>query len=466
MKIKLNNINIDKKDPFKEDILERKESVEILTQLISETQDSLVLAIDSLWGTGKTTFVKMWQMHLENKGFSTLYFNAWENDFNDDALIALIGEIEIAIDSFETENSKLDKIQYNFEKIKRAASVLIKNSIPIALKYASAGVLDYDDLTEKAIGEITEKIAKNEINKYEESKHILTEFKEHLENFAKEITDSEKPIVFFIDELDRCRPTYALQVLEKAKHFFNVENIVFVLAIDKNQIGNSIKGIYGLDMDVDGYLRRFIDLNYHLPEPPKGAFVEALFKRFNFNKYFEERTNQSSNFRHDKEHFVSIFSELFSIFNFSLRIQEQCFTQISLVFKTTPVSLKLYPILLAVLISIKNYNLDLYKRYINGNIDSNKLMTELFSSKEGQEFLDSHYGNVIEAYLIYYDSTEVKEQLIEQYRDIKENQNTNKDIYRKAEKIMRIINDLDFAVSHNVKDYIVKKIEIMDRFQN
>ncbi|TDP81814.1 hypothetical protein C7957_1495 [Halanaerobium saccharolyticum] len=219
-------------------------------------------------------------------------------------------------------------------------------------------------------------------------------------------------------------------------------------------------------MDVDGYLRRFIDLNYHLPEPPKGAFVEALFKRFNFNKYFEERTNQSSNFRHDKEHFVSIFSELFSIFNFSLRIQEQCFTQISLVFKTTPVSLKLYPILLAVLISIKNYNLDLYKRYINGNIDSNKLMTELFSSKEGQEFLDSHYGNVIEAYLIYYDSTEVKEQLIEQYRDIKENQNTNKDIYRKAEKIMRIINDLDFAVSHNVKDYIVKKIEIMDRFQN
>ncbi|TDP81813.1 KAP-like P-loop domain-containing protein [Halanaerobium saccharolyticum] len=163
MKIKLNNINIDKKDPFKEDILERKESVEILTQLISETQDSLVLAIDSLWGTGKTTFVKMWQMHLENKGFSTLYFNAWENDFNDDALIALIGEIEMAIDSFETENSKLDKIQYNFEKIKRAASVLIKNSIPIALKYASAGVLDYDDLTEKAIGEITEKSQKTKL---------------------------------------------------------------------------------------------------------------------------------------------------------------------------------------------------------------------------------------------------------------------------------------------------------------
>lgn len=408
----------------------------------------------------------MWQAYLQNEGFSTLYFNAWENDFNDDALISLIGEIEVAMDSFKTSDSKVPKIKENLKKIKGAASVLIKNSIPIALKYASAGVLDYDKLTETAIGEITRKMTEEQINKYEESKHTIVKFKEHLQDFAKEITETSKPLVFFIDELDRCRPTYALQVLEKAKHFFNVDNIVFILAIDKNQIGNSIKGIYGEGMDVDGYLRRFIDLNYHLPEPPKGAFVKALFNRFGFNEYFEERTSYSRNFRNDKEYFISIFSELFSIFDFSLRVQEQCFTQVSLVFKTTSIQIKLYPILLATLISIKNYKISLYKKYVGGDINANQLMNELFLTKEGKEFCNSHYGYVIEAYLLYFDSTENKEKSIKKYSDIIQRESPQEDIHRKAKKILSIINDLEFSGDYNVLDNVVKKIEMLNRFQS
>jgi len=68
--------------------------------------------------------------------------------------------------------------------------------------------------------------------------------------------DNQKPLIFFIDELDRCRPDYALQLLEKAKHLFNIDGIIFILALDRDQIGHSLKSIYGEGLDVDGYLRR------------------------------------------------------------------------------------------------------------------------------------------------------------------------------------------------------------------
>ena len=98
--------------------------------------------------------------------------------------------------------------------------------------------------------------------------------------------------MFIIDELDRCRPSFSIEVLEKAKHFFNVENIIFVLGADKEQLGHSIKAIYGNDLNVNGYLRRFIDLDYVLPSPDKGLFVKVLFKKHLFNEYFSSKTGR------------------------------------------------------------------------------------------------------------------------------------------------------------------------------
>lgn len=81
-------------DPFAKDVLERRPSAELLTQLVKRTETPLVLGIDSAWGTGKTTFVRIWKQHLENEGFKTLYFNAWETDYVAEPLIALVGELE------------------------------------------------------------------------------------------------------------------------------------------------------------------------------------------------------------------------------------------------------------------------------------------------------------------------------------------------------------------------------------
>src|SRR3989339_2266062 len=95
MKAKHYDIEIDDpKVPFKNCKLGREQYANVLTNVVQTYADGFVLALNNEWGTGKTTFVKMWQQQLKNEGFKTLYFNAWENDFEKDILITLISEPE------------------------------------------------------------------------------------------------------------------------------------------------------------------------------------------------------------------------------------------------------------------------------------------------------------------------------------------------------------------------------------
>ena len=72
--------------------------------------------------------------------------------------------------------------------------------------------------------------------------------------------------MFIIDELDRCRPTFAIELLERVKHIFDVPNIVFVFGINRAELVKSLESIYG-EIDAGTYLRRFFDMEFVLPEP-------------------------------------------------------------------------------------------------------------------------------------------------------------------------------------------------------
>jgi hypothetical protein len=93
IRFKPRSLDIPEADPFNDDLLGRKECAENLTAFVESLSEPFVLAIDSPWGTGKTTFLRMWLHHLKNQGFPCLYFNAWANDFSDSPLVSLIGEL-------------------------------------------------------------------------------------------------------------------------------------------------------------------------------------------------------------------------------------------------------------------------------------------------------------------------------------------------------------------------------------
>ncbi len=134
------------------------------------------------------------------------------------------------------------------------------------------------------------------------------------------------PLFVFIDELDRCRPTYAIEFLEHVKHIFSIEGIVFVVGTDTNQLGNAICSIYGQGVNCDSYLRKFIDQTFHLPEPDYDSFAKLLHNKLNIQSIIDHMVK----IYYPKENmpFFLVFSECAYLFDLSLREQEQCFTKL------------------------------------------------------------------------------------------------------------------------------------------
>ena len=307
--------------PFKGDKLARQPLIEQLTQLTKSLgQTGCVLAIDGQWGVGKTTFVKMWNNYVKSENIKgrALYFNAWESDFVDDPLIALIGELkEIFPNHPQIENL----VKSGGKVVARFAGELVKGSIKKFTGIDENGI----SAISASVDELTD-IFKEKIDSYDKDKKNLSEFKRYLVEFAASNSENY-PIVFFIDELDRCNPHYAVKVLERIKHLFDVPNIVFVLSVNLDQLQYAVQGFYGSAL-IDGknYLKRFIDLQISLPEPDINKYVNILYETHRFGRHFIAETHK------DSSAMVTIAKDLFKAANTDLRSINKimAFTRLSL----------------------------------------------------------------------------------------------------------------------------------------
>ena len=99
-----NEVIINKENPFENDKLNRELEANNLTNLFNLVDNQMVLAIDSPWGTGKSSFLKMGNQKLINEGYDTVFFNAWENDFVEDAFIAFVEEIRESLSDRPVDN--------------------------------------------------------------------------------------------------------------------------------------------------------------------------------------------------------------------------------------------------------------------------------------------------------------------------------------------------------------------------
>ncbi len=360
MDIKLSEAeqNLDK--PFTHCILKRENEAKMLTNIVSTYANGFVLAIDNKWGAGKTTFVKMWQQDLNNQSFKTLYFNAWENDFDSDALTALMAELQ-SLKSNQTEKA--------FKKVIKCGSKLAKNVIPIAFKSALNKYVGNDFVKEvfQQVVDNADDVFQNQVSDYLSKKQGLKEFKSSLSEYIDVTKNGDKPIVFFIDELDRCRPNYAVEVLEKVKHFFSVPGIVFVLSIDKSQLEHAVRGVYGSEqIDASEYLKRFIDLEYSLMEPDSEKFSVFLYKYFGFDDFFRsQERSKYQQFRNEPLEFIKMARVLFSINKIALRKQEKIIAHTRIVLSTFGENEYVFPEILLFLVYSKMQHDDFYTKLQN-----------------------------------------------------------------------------------------------------
>ena len=257
--------------------MNRKEPAEILTQLIDGIDGPCVLAVDAAWGAGKTTFLKMWAQHLRNERFPVVEFNAWETDHAGDPFVAIVTELTEGLREFKGE-SLTEKI----DAAKEAAKQVALRAIPGLIRAATAGVLDLQPLMEKEFGRLLASYAEDRLKQYTEAKASIAEFRTKLQEMAESLACSERhPLIVMIDELDRCRPSYAVELIEVAKHLFSVDRTVFVLAVNRDQMAHSIRSMYGNDFDANGYLRRFVDIDFQLSNSERGPYIDALLNAVN-----------------------------------------------------------------------------------------------------------------------------------------------------------------------------------------
>ena len=315
-----------------------------------------VIAVDAAWGAGKTTFVKMWSQHLRNKGFPVVEFNAWETDHAGDPFVAIVAELTEGLRLFEDE-SVAEKTRDMVEAAKKVAL----RAVPAAIRILTAGVLDVQPLIEKEVGKLLASYAENRVKKYSEAQESINGFKNKLQAMATLLFRSKShPLVVMVDELDRCRPSYAVELIEVAKHLFAADHTVFVLAVNRDQLSHSIKALYGIDFDSTGYLRRFFDFDYRLPSPDRQAFVETIL--------------DSVEIRGDVR---SLLLVLWSLASFSLRQIAQSILRIGLI----SVSWKLgyrSTLLTAAALFLRTADPSLYDEFVDGRISAEDLVDKVF----------------------------------------------------------------------------------------
>ena len=346
--LKVAELTANEKEPWSDDVLERKQVAERLTKIIEGQEAPFVISVDGGWGTGKTFLLNRWRQDLENHEWQAIYYNAWEDDFSDDPLLAILAQLQRSLEK--------GKFSSFVEKIVEAGRPLIRPAASMALT-ATTGV----PLPTSSSSAPPE----DRFGDYRWKKERKDELKQLLRQMAEEVAeDSSQPLVFIIDELDRCRPTFAIELLERVKHIFDVPNIVFVFGINRAELTKSLRSIYG-EIDAGVYLRRFFDMEFMLPEPDPTQFCSYLLRKFRLDAFFSELSESARSDQHSSE-FREVSDDLpvvLANMGLSLRDMDYCVRLLALTARSLNEGYTIYPAIFALLVALKVANPELYRRF-------------------------------------------------------------------------------------------------------
>ena len=359
--LKLNEPELDSDNPWADDLLAREGIATRLTNLVATQEEPLTISLHGQWGTGKTFMLRRWQKDIENRGFRAIYFNAWEDDFCDDPLLAFIGQL--------SEYFKETGLKALAEKAAQIAIPLIRENL-LGLLRASTGIT----IAAEKLAQSGESL----LETYHKQRATKDELKKHLATLADKVAvETGHPLVFIIDELDRCRPTFAIELLERVKHIFDVPHIVFVFGLNRDELCKSLKSVYE-EIDADVYLRRFFDFEFYLREVDSEEFTRSQLGKFQLDILFR-RLNSAGIFSYERdyENFVRVCPKLWSALNLSLRDIDYSIRLIALLTRNMIVGANTYPYLLALLIGFKFKRPHFYHSMVSGNFRTNQIVNYL-----------------------------------------------------------------------------------------
>jgi len=374
------------------DFFGREEFGERLGNLFANVEDPMVAILDAPWGSGKTTFIKMWCGHMRNRSFPVIYFDAFKNDYTDDAFLALAGEVIALADELKPVDGEAR--QDYLAKAKRVAWAAAKGGFKRGLGKI-LGDEGVDDVVAAAteggsncLLESFDAYLKAKLEGRKKERDAFNEFGKALAVLAEELSkatqakqgqkdakgeagqtgaedetqgSAKRPLIFVIDELDRCKPPFALDLLEKIKHFFSVPHVHFLLVTHMDQLENSVRYAYGMNEHAGLYLQKFYHFIFCLPTETNvygrsvcdsSRYIDKLF-----NELFQDIINKDL-----KDDLCTILTNYSSHHNITLRSLQKLTTQIRLYVAATGKShFRLSPII-ATLCIMKTIAPKLYQK--------------------------------------------------------------------------------------------------------
>lgn len=269
---------------------------------------SYVLNIDAGWGAGKSFFISRLQSQLVKESHLSVLINAWENDFAENPLILVMAEIDRSITSVLPKTPRVKKawkaVKQNAAPLtvlglkgllKRGGSALITSAVvesmdtllnePNSSKHAEPVDKDFRKKLESTSDSIATTVeerltahSKTAIDDHIQAQKAILNFKASFSQFTQALVEYgyDTPMFIFIDELDRCRPSFAIEMLEKVKHLFDTPNAAFIIATDTKQLTHSISAVYGMGFDSRKYLKRFFDRTFHFETPTMEQYIGHL----------------------------------------------------------------------------------------------------------------------------------------------------------------------------------------------
>ena len=258
----------------------RNDGVYNFVKMLNSQYGSISIAVDGKWGSGKTFFIKQCKLVLdclndENDSsekrkilevvtqgkteklskisYKSVYFDAWKNDSNIDPIVSLSKSIATTTFNIKT---KAKSIAF------KAGEQLVKIAVEKIAKIDIGSLLDI----------------------FQTEENTEAEFKKELAS----LIPKDGRLVIFIDELDRCRPVYAVKLLERVQHFFDNEKITFVFAVNLYELKNTIQKLYGSNFNGDRYLDRFFDFVMSIPELDLESYCQNIANSMNINTDFPE----------------------------------------------------------------------------------------------------------------------------------------------------------------------------------
>ena len=417
-----NKIIID--DIWADDKLGIKENVigfsNILKQeKFTESGTSKVYSISAEFGIGKTFFCDKLKDVLKQDNIPVSMLNIWKMDFYENPLVPLL----INLQKTYAQYSAGPRIFPNPTKLLNAFKTIV-SGISIEANAPLFGKIVIDGEKMVNCHENLKKNAKDSsiYTEYEQFEEELNNLKTFLKNWAKEV---DKPIVIIIDELDRCRPDYAVKTLEILKHFFDISGFVFVLSIDEEQLKSSVETLFGTK-NFDGYKRKFINNSFILPNPDKEKFTNFLYEKSglaNVIKHIED-TNKDLIFKVRRDNYKDFINRSFfgednakeiekcvnfnklqtteSIiwFKFTLRQMEQVFDRLVLFTKTIADTDMLFsPDLAVYCICLHEFDLKIYTRIKNKNsLNHNEYSLSLIAGNASSISYELYKGESFEKF--------------------------------------------------------------------